>query len=346
MKGRLIAVDRRPDGAGEMAALMVDGQLEDLFVDPPETLKVVPGQVWRAKADRAMKGQGGIFVRLGGGETGFLRDYKGIAPGETVLVQVATHAEPGKAAPVTRRLALKSRYALATPGQPGLNISRSIRDPETREALEAACRPFMSEGIGLVIRTVAGRTQPQIVAEDAAAMVMLAETIAADCTGPPELLLDAVEAGTRAWQEWPEPDAADIEPGSFERLGVWDALETARDPRVRLEFGASMVIEPTRALVAVDVNTGNDTSPAAGLKANIAALEALPKALRVRGLGGQIVLDMAPMGKRDRPKLEAVAKVAFRADSVESQLIGWTPLGHMEVTRKRERLPLWQVLPR
>ena len=62
-----------------------------------------------------------------------------------------------------------------------------------------------------------------------------------------------------------------------------------------------MMIEPTRALVAVDVNTGPDTSPAASLKANIAAARDLPRQLRLRGLGGQVVVDFAPMPKK-RPQ--------------------------------------------
>ena len=59
-------------------------------------------------------------------------------------------------------------------------------------------------------------------------------------------------------------------------------------------------------LVAVDVNTGADTSPAAALKANIAAAKALPRALRLRGLGGQVVVDFAPLSKKDRRQIEQV----------------------------------------
>ena len=102
-------------------------------------------------------------------------------------------------------------------------------------------------------------------------------------------------------------------------------------------------VEPTRALVAVDVNTGPDTSSAAGLKANIAAARALPRALRLRGLGGQIVVDFAPMPKKDRRTLDQVLTSAFRADSVETALVGWTTLGHVELSRKRERLPLTEA---
>ncbi len=79
---------------------------------------------------------------------------------------------------------------------------------------------------------------------------------------------------------------------------------------------------------------------AAGLKANIACARALPRALRVRGLGGQIVLDLAPMPKKDRRTFESALKAAFRHDDVETVFSGWTPLGHFELQRKRARMPL------
>ena len=80
------------------------------------------------------------------------------------------------------------------------------------------------------------------------------------------------------------------------------------------------------------------------LKANIEALRVLPRALRLRGLGGQIVVDMAPLSKRDRKQVESVARAAFRTDPIETTLVDWTPLGHLELVRKRERLPLRDLL--
>jgi len=80
------------------------------------------------------------------------------------------------------------------------------------------------------------------------------------------------------------------------------------------------------------------------LKANIALARLLPRQLRVRGLGGQITLDLAPMPKKDRRQFEQILKAAFRADPVETSLAGWTPLGHYELQRKRERRPLQEVL--
>jgi ribonuclease G len=115
-----------------------------------------------------------------------------------------------------------------------------------------------------------------------------------------------------------------------------------RAPRVAVGDG-HMMVEPTRALVAVDVNTGADTSPAAALKINIAAARDLPRQLRLRGLGGQVVVDFAPMPKRERAILDQVIRAAFKAEG-EVNLAGWTTLGLYELTRKRDRLPLTQVL--
>jgi Ribonuclease G/E len=92
--------------------------------------------------------------------------------------------------------------------------------------------------------------------------------------------------------------------------------------------------------VAVDVNTGGDATPAAALKANLSALKELPRALRLRGLGGQIVVDLAPLMKKDRRQAEQVAKAALKLCPVETAFVGWTPLGHIEMQRKRERAPL------
>ena len=105
-----------------------------------------------------------------------------------------------------------------------------------------------------------------------------------------------------------------------------------------------MSIEPTSALVAVDVNTGSDTSFAAGLKTNLVAARDLPRQLRLRGLGGQIVVDFAPMARKDQRQVEQVLRAGFKADGIETALVGWTGLGHYELQRKRERLPLSELL--
>jgi Ribonuclease G/E len=345
MKGRLLVLDEI-DGR-QAAALLVDGRIEELAIDPADDV-AIPGAIYRAVADRPVKGQGGIFVKLPGG-SGFLRQISGVAPGQRLLVQVTGPAEPGKAVPVTTRLLFKSRFAIITPDAPGLNISRRIKDEERRAELSVLAEAGMSgaaESLGLILRSGCLEAEDQAIAEDIAAMRGLAEAVLADVNGPPELLVDGPSAHDLAFRDWLDPavDDADTDPESFERHGVIEAIAALRRPRVVLEAGAHMMIEPTRALVAVDVNTGPDTSPAAALKANVAAARDLPRQLRLRGLGGQVVVDFAPMPKRDRHILDQVLKAAFKTDG-EANLAGWTTLGLYELTRKRDRVPLSELLP-
>lgn len=343
MKGRVVIVDEI--GGRQMAALVVDGQLQELSVDPDGDA-VLPGAIYRAIADRPVKGQGGIFVKLPDG-SGFLRQISGIAPGQRLLVQVSGPAEPGKAIPVTARLLFKSRFAILTPGAPGLNISRRIREDDARAELAEIATVGMAgaaETLGLILRSACDGAEPDAIAEDIAAMRGLAEAVLEDTDGDSELLVDGPGAHEIAFRDWldPVPDEVVTEPGGFAAQGVDAMVEGLLRARVDLVGGGHMMIEPTRALVAVDVNTGPDTSPAASLKVNIAAARDLPRQLRLRGLGGQVVVDFAPMSKKDRAILDQVIKAAFKGDG-EANLAGWTTLGLYEMTRKRDRLPLTEV---
>lgn len=345
MKGRVIHLDEisgRP-----AAALVVDGRLEDILIDPPDD-QPLPGAIWRAVADRPMKGQGGMFVKLPDGATGFLRQTAGIAPGQRLIVQSTGPAEDGKALPVTTRLLFKSRYAIVTPGAPGLNISRRIRDEDERAALTPLAEAGMAgaaEDLGLILRSACEGAEPEAIAEDIAAMRDLAEAVTADLHGGPELLVEGAGAHDTAWRDWGDPPPDEVIDGAMARDGVLDLVQDLLSPRVDLPGGGHMMIEPTRALIAVDINTGPDTSPAAAMKANVAAARDLPRQVRLRGLGGQIVVDFAPVPKRDRAVLDQVLRAAFKSDGEQSQLAGWTALGLFELTRRRDRLPLTSVMP-
>ncbi|MFD1911405.1 ribonuclease E/G [Halodurantibacterium flavum] len=344
MKGRVVVLGQLR--GREAAALIVDGTLEDLAI---ETAQPGPGALYRATVDRQMKGQGGVFVRLPEGARGFLRQAGGLRPGQSLLVQVSGHAEGGKAIPVTSRILFKSRLAIVTPDAPGLNISRAIRDEGVLDELRALAAAGMAdapESLGLILRTAAGDAPAAEVAEDIAAMRQLAQAVLADSSGAPELLVDAPSPHELAWRDWssPPPDDWADAGDAFARHGVAEMIDALLSPETPLPGGGSLVIEPTRALIAVDVNTGNDTSPAAGLKANIAAARALPRQLRLRGLGGQVVVDFAPFPKKDRHILDQALRAAFRAEATETTLAGWTPLGNFELQRKRDRAPLAELL--
>ncbi len=335
MKGVHIILDHL-DGR-PAAALMRDGQLDDFLLSPPADAAPAPGAIFRAVADRPLKGQGGMMMRLPGGEMALFRGAKGLRPGAAMLVQVTSYAEQGKAVPVTDRVIFKGRHAIVTPGAKGINVSRQIRDEEEKLRLLEIVHSStaIESGFGLIVRSGAVDASADDIAEEVDELVALAAAVTADTEGEAELLVEAPDAQQLAWRDWPTAPTAE----SFADHGVLDALLDL--DRADCRAGeATLFIEPTRALVAVDVNTGGDFSVAAGLKANLACARALPRQLRCRGLGGQITLDLAPMAKKDRRQFEQGLRAAFRADPVETALVGWTPLGHFELQRKRERLPL------
>lgn len=338
MKGRTIVLDHFKDR--EAAALLVDGRLDDLLIDDEDHPR--PGAIYRAICDRPLKGQGGMMLRLPEG-AGFLRQAKGLSPGQPLLVQVTGMAEPGKAVPVTDRVLFKSRYAIVTPGAPGLNISRLITDEEERARLMEIAEGVMDGPFGLILRSACEGADADEVAEDVAEMLALATAVTNDAAGTlPEALTEGDGPHVMAWREW-SAESVVTEPGGFDREGVLDLIGALKGPFVDLGEG-SMYVEPTRAMVAVDVNTGGDTTQAAALKVNLAAARALPRALRLRGLGGQVTVDFAPMSKAHRKQVEQSLRNSFNNDPIETSLVGWTPMGLFELQRKRERLPLSRIL--
>jgi len=312
------------------AAFLRDGRLYDLLIDPPEGV-LRPGAVLRAVADRPMKGMGGQFVKLPNCN-GFLRG-SGLAAGSSVLVQVSGYAEPGKAVPVTTKLQFRGRYVIATPNAPGVNISRKIKDPVRRKALSQLFFNIPSL-TGAILRSECSNADDDAIVEEATRLDRLVNDVYSGNHTAPKLLLDGPSPQDCALCDW-----SDSPSGTLDDFAVYDLIDKMQEPLV--EIGATtMFVEPTRAFVAIDVNTGNDTSPATGLKANIAVAKDLPRQLRCRGLGGQIVIDFAPFPKKDRGLVETALRSSFRNDPVETALVGWTPLGHFELRRKNARYPL------
>jgi ribonuclease G len=345
-KGRIVVLDEV--NGKSAAALLVNGQLHDLLIEADNDAPK-PEAIYRARAALPMKGQNGLILDLGKGQKGFLKNAKGIPQGTAMTVQVVTHAEIGKAAPVVAKLIFKSRYCIVTPDAPGLNVARSIKDDDERERLLGIVHDTIdtrNAEYGLIIRSSAWDIDGDAIADDINAMYDLADDVMSQTTGDPALIMPAPSAEMRAWRDWvnPDPDEVVNQTGSFDDMGVWDHIERLKRPRVSLPDGASMMIEPTSALVAVDVNTGSDFSLGAGLKVNLAVAKELPKQLALRGLGGQIVIDFAPSPKKDRRVIENALNGAFRKGGIDTVVVGWTTLGNFELQRKRERIPLTELL--
>jgi len=342
MKGSLALID----DDRSIAALLVDGRLQDLMIDPPQSDPTPrPGAIYRAILDRPLKGMHGAMLKLPDGQHAFLKEAKGLSPGTPLLVQVSTFAEKGKAAPVVRKLLFKSRYVIVTPANPGINVARSIREDEERDRLLELAHDIRADGNeGLIMRSICRDSDFDDIAQDITNTLTLARKVLADTEGrQPALILDAMSAPERAWRDWENVDTIETGAESFAHHGIEESIEALKTPRVSLTGSAWISIEPTAALVAIDVNTGGDFSPAAGLKTNLAASDEIARQLLLRGIGGQITVDFAPLPKKDRPKIENALKSAFRRSGVDTIIAGWTPLGNLELQRKRERYPLSQA---
>ncbi|MDA9164024.1 ribonuclease E/G [Amylibacter sp.] len=345
-KGRIVVLDEV--NGKPAAALLVNGQIHDLLIEADNNLPK-PEAIYRGRTTLPMKGQNGIILDIGNGQKAFLRNAKGIPQGTQMTVQVATHAEIGKATPVVNKLIFKSRYCIVTPDAPGLNIARSIKDDEERDRLLEIVHEVStnrSTEYGLIIRSSAMDIDADAISDDIKTMYDLADNVMSQTSGDPALIMPAPTAEMKAWRDWvnPDPDEVIKETNSFETMGIWDHIEKLKHSKSKLPNGASMIIEPTSAFVAVDVNTGNDFSLSAGLKANLAVAKELPNQLSLRGLGGQIIIDFAPSPKKDRKLIETALNSSFRKGKIDTVVVGWTMLGNFELQRKRERIPLSELL--
>lgn len=343
MKGRQIVLG--PLFGREAAALIVDGRLEDIAIAADTSSSLLPGAICRAKVDRLVKGQGGVFLRLPEGKSGYLRDRSGLREGQMLTVQITGVAEEGKAIPVSTRLLVKGRNVIVTPGAPGVNVSRRIRESGIRDGLSAlglGAVEHLPDPPGIIFRSIAATSETAGIQEELSGLLALTSSIMSEQGSSTELLLDAPRPSEIAWCDWvePEPDSVTDSANAMHECGVAEMVGDLLSPEINLGAGLWAAVEQTRALTAVDVNTGSDHSPAAGLKANIALARELPRQLRLRGLGGQIVIDFAPMAKRDRGTLDQILKAAFRTEATETVLVGWTLMGLYEINRKRDRIPL------
>ena len=329
----------------EAAVLLRSNKLEDCFFSLTDERILTPENIYNGLIDRTVKGQGGAFIKLPNNTNGFLRNSKGLKLGEKIFVQVTGYPDEGKAIPLTNKIMLKGRTVIVTTFAKGINFSRQIKlEHEKLRILDALNSIFPDDlDFGIIVRSVARHSRSEEIQNEAKSYINRAKKILSGEEKKPTQLVQGSSPYELALREWRISDDIKVIYNGFEDYGILDKLESLLNPKVEAGLG-TIFIESTRALVAVDVNTGKDFSLTSGLKANLNLARMLPRQLRLRGLGGQIVLDLAPMPKRDRKLFEIELKRAFKADPVDTTLVGWTPLGHYEMQRKREKVSLESVL--
>ena len=297
-------------------------------------------------------------------------------PGAPVLVQVRNEGagdSGGKGPRLTMDLAVSGRYIVYHPLGTGVGFSRRIEGEAERERLAGHVRDLL-EG-GMVLRTAAAGASGDLLRADATQLIERWEVIrrhALDALPPADLTArtpaerDPIERALRdhgasltelviddraraqrlrdelarrqenievRWHVGPMP--------VFDIDDVAGQIDTALARRIALESGVEVLFEPGETLVAIDVDSASaggrqGRAPRRAVDINVEAVPAIAQQLRLRNLGGAVVIDFVTMRSAyDRDKVQATLAEALADDPVPSQLFGFTRLGHFELTRAR-----------
>lgn len=370
-----ILVDRLP---GETrAALLARGRLVELLLLHPVRQSRV-GAIVRGRITAVRREQGAAFVEIGAAKAGYLSLRRGSKPpheGQTVIVQVTKDAVEDKGAGVTDRPLLVGRYLTLRPGQPGLERARRL-DPEHFDAAAQALAGIDTTADGFMLhRAAAHADAAAIVAEAKALTAQWHDALArdsAELVPAPDPLLRAIlsHAGTiesvvvddadalnRARAEIrrlaPELETKlrrhDGKGALFARHDVEDQIGDALARRLRLKRGGELIIDELEAMTVIDVDMaahGAGKAPAdAALAVNLEAAEEIARQLRLRDIGGVVVIDFLRLpAPPQRKRLVETLRRAASGDPQQVDVLGMTPAGLVELTRRRGRPSLAQLI--
>jgi ribonuclease E len=293
--------------------------------------------------------------------------------GQSILVQVTKDPIGHKGARLTSQVSLPGRYLVYVPGASMTGISRKLPDTE-RARLKAILKQVMPEGAGVIVRTAAEGASEEELARDVSRLAAQWEAIErkAKTASAPELLYSEPDLTIRVVRDifnedftklvidsdgdWDLVDeyVRYVAPHLSERMERWtddgdvfasyridEQLAKALERKVWLPSGGSLVIDNTEAMTVIDVNTGKFTGQGGNLEQtvtrnNLEAAEEIVRQLRLRDVGGIIVIDFIDMvleSNRDlvlRRLLECLAR-----DRTKHQVAEVTSLGLVQMTRKR-----------
>ena len=295
-------------------------------------------------------------------------------PGSEIIVQVTKGPIGTKGPRVTTNLALPGRYLVLLPNSDQSGISRKIENPEERQRLKRIVRELsIPEGMGVIIRTVGEGQQMRYFVRDLALLVEEWKAIQDKINKQPPATCvfqepDLVERTVRDFLTEDVERIVIDDPRQFDRIkdmigriskrsvgkvklygepypifdrfNITRQLESAFSRQVHLKSGGYIVIDETEALVAIDVNTGRHKSTrdqeSTIVKVNIEAAEEIARQLRLRNMGGLIVLDFIDMkSRRDQQAVYSKLREGLRRDKAKTHILPISHLGLMEMTRQR-----------
>ena len=330
---------------GTAVALIKEGKLQDFFADFEDSNIKLVGATFIGEVDRYSKASRACFVKLPGNQRGFLRNCKGFNPGTKLILQSRQFSPKSKALVVSNNLSFRGRYVVITPKSKKISFSRRILEKDVREELFRLAEKYQEirgKKLGIIFRSICKESSYKKIENDIEIQLRRYSEVSVIKPNELSILEDAPNALEMARQEWhalenKEPISS---PKCFDSYSVWEQLLALREINVTLRDGGNICIEPTQALVAIDVNTGSDSSISASLKANIQAIEEIPRQLRVRGLGGKIVLELGPLSKKNRTKIEFCLRKKTNSYNDQIKVVGWTPAGNLELERPRDRMQI------
>jgi len=347
----------RTKGDTPALALIKDRRLLEYW-NLDEDLAFKAGAVYLGRAGRVMKSLQALFMTLAPGVEGFL-PFDELAgaprpePGQALLVQVKKPPQGGKAAYLTCDIALPGRYAMLLPR--GSHAAASKRVPD-KQAMKQLARRLCPEGMGLVLRASAAAAEKDAIAAEIARLKTDWQDLLdrAGRAAAPALLTPApgiLARLLRDERELPEQVITDderaasglalptrVHPDPFGLYGVEQQLHQALRRVVRLPSGGQLVLDPCEAALLIDVNTAQDGKKAGDLmlRTNLEAANEIARLLRLRRAGGIILIDFIGMDtEAQRAVVQSALEEALKEDRITSEVLGFTRLGLMEMTRKK-----------
>jgi ribonuclease G len=310
-----------------------------------------------------------------------------LAPGDELIVQVMKEPLGGKGARVTTHYSLPGRWLVYMPGADYIGISKKIETETERNRLRALAEEIRGPEEGVILRTNAEGISRDALLSDLASLRRtwqealrraeesrapaelhrdygLIQRMVRDIVTPDteELIFDdpvrmeegRAYLGTTA-PEWVDRVRLHLDGVPlFERFGIQEQIDRAFQPRVRLASGGYLVWDQTEALTVIDVNTGKYTGSTdleeTVFRTNLEAAEEIARLLRLRDVGGIIIVDFIDMEQEEhRLLVEQRLEATMKRDRTKCQVVGWTRLGLLEITRKKVRESVsrffWETCP-
>ena len=307
-----------------------------------------------------------------------------LKPGQEILVQIAKEPIAKKGARITSHIALPGRFLVFMPTVSHVGVSRKIASDEERQRLKRILVSERGEASGgFIVRTAAEGASEEELRADLRFLIHLWDEIKqrSESSKSPALiyhdlslieriLRDQVSANfSHIWVD-SEADYERIvrflnrfspslvrrvklytkEVPLFEHFGIQDEISKALRSKVWLKSGGSIVINQTEALVAIDINTGKYVGKTARLedtivKTNLDAIPEIVRQIRLRDLGGIIIIDFIDMDERkNRFKVMAALEEALKNDRAPTKVLQFNDFGLVAITRKRVKQSLERTL--